>query len=87
LIRKRKITRTLIKMREVYEIKRPDDEKALFCRECPEKMAMMPVAEVVAMRRVSSREIYRWIEAGRVHFTETPEGLMLICPYSLLRLI
>jgi hypothetical protein len=31
------------------------------------------------------REIFRQVEAGRVHFTETSEGLLFICANSLLQ--
>jgi len=32
----------------------------------------------------STREIYRLVEAGRVHFTDGPGGV-LVCPASLLK--
>jgi hypothetical protein len=31
------------------------------------------------------RAIYRRVEAGELHFTETPEGQLLICLNSILR--
>jgi len=35
--------------------------------------------EAAMMAGVSWRTISQWVEEGRVHFTETPEGLLLIC--------
>jgi predicted site-specific integrase-resolvase len=35
-----------------------------------------------AIAHVSPRTIYRWIELGKVHFAETPEGLLGICHKS-----
>ena len=32
---------------------------------------------------VSTRTIYRWVESGKIHFTETAEGRVLICLDSL----
>jgi hypothetical protein len=32
---------------------------------------------------VSTRKIYAWIEAGTVHFAESPDGSLLICLDSL----
>jgi len=32
---------------------------------------------------VASRTIYRRVEAGELHFTETPEGALIICPDSM----
>jgi len=41
--------------------------------------------EVAArLASVSQRTIYRWIEAGSLHFTETPDGGLLVCQASLL---
>lgn len=33
---------------------------------------------------ISSRTIHRLVESGAVHFTETPEGVLLVCLSSLL---
>jgi hypothetical protein len=44
---------------------------------------MIAPEEAMAVAGVSSREIYRWVEAGRVHFLETSEGFLLICLDSL----
>lgn len=38
----------------------------------------------MAIAGINSRAIHRLVEAGAVHFTETPEGLLLICLSSLL---
>jgi len=44
---------------------------------------MVSADEAAVIARVSPRTIYRWIEAGEIHFEESSEGLMLICPNSL----
>jgi len=36
------------------------------------------------MSRLSARAIYRLIEAGKVHFVETAEGMTLICAATLM---
>jgi hypothetical protein len=45
------------------------------------------IAPEVAARlsAVSARTVYGWAEAGRVHFSETTDGLLLICANSLTR--
>jgi hypothetical protein len=53
------------------------------CEECA--CGMLTLEEAVAVACVSSRVIHRWADAALVHFTETPEGLLLICFNSLLR--
>ncbi len=35
------------------------------------------------LANVSSRTIYRRVEAGEMHYTETEEGLLLVCANSL----
>jgi len=41
--------------------------------------------EAAVLTHVSTRTIYRRVEAGRVHFTETAEGLLLVCLNSITR--
>lgn len=49
------------------------------------KMVTPEAAAVVA--GVSTRTVYRWVEAGKIHFAETPAGLVLVCLNSLLKRI
>jgi excisionase family DNA binding protein len=44
---------------------------------------MVTPDEAARLAGVTTRTVYRWIEAGKVHFAETPEGLLLVCPNSL----
>jgi len=43
---------------------------------------MLSIDDAAILARVNSRTIFGWAESGVVHSTETPEGLLLICPYS-----
>jgi predicted site-specific integrase-resolvase len=45
---------------------------------------MASADEAAQLAQVSARTIYRWADAGKFHFTETPQGLLLICRDSLL---
>jgi hypothetical protein len=38
-----------------------------------------------ALSGVTPRTIYRWVEDEKVHFRETPAGLLLVCAESLPR--
>jgi len=44
---------------------------------------MLSIDDAALLARVNSRTIFHWAEAGVVHSSETPEGLLLICPLSL----
>jgi hypothetical protein len=37
--------------------------------------------------RLGAREIYRFVESGRLHFTEDRGGLLYVCAESLQQLI
>jgi hypothetical protein len=44
---------------------------------------MMTTDHAALIARVTSRTIFHWAESGRVHSSETPDGLLLICSNSL----
>ena len=53
------------------------------CSACGEEVRMVTIDQAAALAPVSSREIYREIEAGMLHFTETTGGSILVCFNSL----
>lgn len=52
---------------------------------CRAQTQMLNQEEAAALAAVTPRTIYRWVEAGQLHFTESPEGRLLICLDSLPR--
>ena len=44
---------------------------------------MITANQAAIVAGVNSRTIYRWVEADRLHFIETPEGLLLVCLNSI----
>jgi excisionase family DNA binding protein len=44
---------------------------------------MITPEEAAAILRLTPRTIYSWVEAAKIHFTEQPEGHLLICLDSL----
>ena len=57
-----------------------------WCTECSHHVEMLSVDEAALSMQVKSRTIFRLAESGGLHFSETPEGLMLICSTDLNRL-
>lgn len=55
----------------------------VWCVECPAPVQMLTPEETAALTGVSLRRLCRQVEAGRLHFVETPEGRLLLCPHSL----
>ena len=53
-----------------------------WCSHCGKRREMICAEEAAARAGVSLRAIYRLVEAHELHFVETPEGLVLICPNS-----
>jgi excisionase family DNA binding protein len=40
---------------------------------------MLTAEQAAAFVGTSRRTIYRWVEAEKLHFTETSDGVVLIC--------
>ena len=75
-------TEVTIELDEVI-IRRPQAITLEWCNTCAEQVQMLTPSGAAAASGVSIRTIYRRVEAGRLHFTELPEGLLLICVHSL----
>ncbi len=59
--------------------------QTLRCELCAAPVRMLTVDEAAALTGESSRSVYRRVESGELHFAETPEGRLFICPNSLSR--
>ena len=53
-----------------------------WCSTCSRQVEMLNVDHAAIFAQVNSRTIFHWAESGVVHSSETPEGLLLICPHS-----
>lgn len=58
-----------------------------WCPGCGARVKMVGLKEAVAIAAVRRRVIFRQIENGQLHFSETTPGALLICLNSLLRQI
>jgi hypothetical protein len=54
------------------------------CAVCEGQVKMVTPDEAALLARVTSRTVYRWIEADKLHFAETSEGQLFVCLNSLL---
>jgi excisionase family DNA binding protein len=63
--------------------RRPSRSRAAWCAACARQVRMVTVDEAAAVAQASSRTIYQWVEARKLHFIETPEGRLFICLNSL----
>lgn len=57
---------------------------AAWCEACGAEVEMVGAEEASLLTSLSQRAIFRLIEAGRLHFSETPRGSLWVCLNSLL---
>ena len=55
----------------------------IWCDACSRLVKMISVDEAAALTGQTERTIYGWVESGRLHFSETPEGRLRICLNSI----
>lgn len=77
-------TEILLEITQLLVIKRGGNSGLAWCDGCARNVHMVSTEKAAIIARQSTRSIYQWVEAGRVHFMEKPEGHLLICLDSLL---
>src|SRR4051794_5837451 len=55
-----------------------------WCSECATPVVVMQPELAATVCFQTTRAIYRFVEEGRIHFTDGPEGV-LVCPASLVK--
>lgn len=80
---KMKKTEIIAETERVLVSRRGQRSIQVWCEQCARQVKMLTAEEVTSVVGVSQRTIYRWVEAEKVHFTETPDGRLLICADSL----
>ena len=55
----------------------------VWCADCQKHVFLVTVDEAARISRTSSRTVFQRVEARMLHFTETPDGILLICLDSL----
>jgi hypothetical protein len=79
----KRTTRLTIETRQVCVIRRRQASHRAMCKACGEAVNLVTADEAAALAHISLRAIYRLIEAGKLHFTETSQEPLLICFNSL----
>ena len=74
-------TEITVEMDRWVVVSRP--RRIAWCRSCSRRVEMLSVDDAAIVARVNSRTIFHWAESGLVHSSETPEGILQICPDSL----
>lgn len=82
---KKKRTEITVEIERALIISKPNAAVYAWCQQCDRQVGMISPEAAAALAGTSVREIFRQVEAGRLHFRETPEGQMQICPDSITR--
>jgi hypothetical protein len=54
----------------------------VLCEECASEVTLLAPEEAAFVSRLNVRAIYRLVETGLIHFKETADGLLLVCPIN-----
>lgn len=82
-VRTTKRTEITIETDRIVVLSRRKVSAVSWFRECSQRTKMVTVEEAAAIAGVTSRTMYRWADAERLHFTETADGVLMICRASL----
>jgi hypothetical protein len=81
---KRKRTEIALEFEEMIQIvAQGSGVSRAWCTACGGLVTMVTPSQAAAIARVSVRVINQRVEAGVVHFLETPAGALLVCTNSL----
>jgi hypothetical protein len=77
---KRKIE-VLVHTRRRFTLRQPFADANSLCADCGG--VMLAAEQTAIVCGTTGRNVYRIVEAGNTHFTETDTGVLLVCPNSL----
>ncbi|MBD0370132.1 MAG: hypothetical protein ICV60_04805 [Pyrinomonadaceae bacterium] len=67
-----------------WYIRQGGHQPRMFCAECTERIQMITLEEAVVAANVEANTIYSLIEAAKLHYATTTEGILLLCLNSLI---
>ena len=81
----RRIRRTEVTVEtdEIVVIRSSQTTIVPLCSQCCDAVPMITAEQAREVLSANTRAIYRWVEEGLIHHTETPEGVVFVCPRSL----
>jgi hypothetical protein len=75
-----------VEIHELLIIRAARGSRPALCEECsvPEAILLSP-ERAATMTDIPERLIYQWVEAGAIHFKETPNGKLKVCLKTLVQ--
>ena len=83
-MRTRRVIEVTIETRQVTIISRRQPAVSTWCASCAGEVEMVTAEQAAAAVGQSVRAIYRQVEQGHFHFTETAQGRVRLCLNSVL---
>jgi hypothetical protein len=80
----RRKVQVTIETRQLLVVRKMNGISQGWCSECAGHVPLMIPEEAAVLAGISPQMIHKWIDAGRVHFAESPQESLLICLSSLL---
>jgi hypothetical protein len=85
-VEKKKTTTITSESHELFIVRRGAEHSIrMWCPDCAAEVDMLKPEEAAAIANVTTRTIYRWIEAAQIHHNESRGGNVLVCPKCLWR--
>lgn len=82
IVTKRTKTEVSLEIQEEVAVRAHRISKA-DCPVCRSEVRMIPANEAAMIAKVTARDVYEFVNSGRLHFTEDSYGLLYICSESL----
>ena len=77
-------TEKTVEIHEFYAIRTASGSLPALCADCATGDAIMLAPEQAAvLAHLPTRMIYRWVETGAIHYSEVPDGSLIVCVRSL----
>ena len=84
-MKKTRRTKITVETERLLVISRRRGQADEWCEACHAEVKVVGVEDAALVAGLGQRTIFSLIESGRLHFTETPRGALLICLESLLK--
>lgn len=81
----KRTTRIEIQTERVLVIEKRNSTTQSWCEGCGRQVKLVTLEMIAIVTGLSVRSVFRMLEAGEIHFLETPNGSLFICLDSLLR--
>jgi hypothetical protein len=83
--RKKRTARITVETERLLVISRSQASFEGWCTQCRAEVKLIGLEEAAAIAGASQRSIFRWTEAGEIHFTEAEDGKVMFCLTSITR--